>query len=193
MKRVCVFCGSRNGTRDQYVAAARRMGEALARRGIGLVYGGGGIGLMGILADAAVSAGGDVIGVIPEALMAREVAHRGLTDLRVVASMHERKALMAELADAFVALPGGFGTLEEFCESLTWAQLGIHRKPCGLLNVEGFFDPLLLLFDHAVRERFVSPDHRSLVVVEEDPERLLDALSRWEPPALERWMGREEI
>ena len=193
MKRVCVFCGSRNGTRDQYVAAARRTGEALARRGIGLVYGGGGIGLMGILADAALSAGGDVIGVIPEALMAREVAHRGLTDLRVVASMHERKALMAELADAFVALPGGFGTLEEFCESLTWAQLGIHRKPCGLLNVEGFFDPLLLLFDHAVRERFVSPDHRSLVVVEEDPERLLDALSRWEPPALERWMGREEI
>ena len=193
MKRVCVFCGSRNGTRDQYVAAARRMGEALARRGIGLVYGGGGIGLMGVLADAAVSAGGDVVGVIPEALMAREVAHRGLTDLRVVASMHERKALMAELADAFVALPGGFGTLEEFCESLTWAQLGIHRKPCGLLNVEGFFDPLLLLFDHAVRERFVSPDHRSLVVVEEDPERLLDALSRWEPPALERWMGREEI
>ncbi|MFZ1060565.1 MAG: TIGR00730 family Rossman fold protein [Candidatus Rokuibacteriota bacterium] len=193
MKRVCVFCGSRNGTRDQYVAAARRMGEALARRGIGLVYGGGGIGLMGVLADAAVSAGGDVIGVIPEALMAREVAHRGLPDLRVVASMHERKALMAELADAFVALPGGFGTLEEFCEALTWAQLGIHRKPCGLLNVEGFFDPLLSLFDHAVRERFVSPDHRSLVVVEEDPERLLDALSRWEPPALERWMGREEI
>ena len=193
MKRVCVFCGSRNGTRDQYVAAARRTGEALARRGIGLVYGGGGIGLMGVLADAAVSAGGDVVGVIPEALMAREVARRGLTDLRVVASMHERKALMAELADAFVALPGGFGTLEEFCESLTWAQLGIHRKPCGLLNVEGFFDPLLLLFDHAVRERFVSPDHRSLVVVEEDPERLLDALSRWEPPALERWMGREEI
>ena len=193
MKRVCVFCGSRNGTRDQYVAAARRTGEALARRGIGLVYGGGGIGLMGVLADAAVSAGGEVIGVIPEALMAREVAHRGLPDLRVVASMHERKALMAELADAFVALPGGFGTLEEFCEALTWAQLGIHRKPCGLLNVEGFFDPLLSLFDHAVRERFVSPDHRSLVVVEEDPERLLDALSRWEPPALERWMGREEI
>src|SRR3990172_1852809 len=193
MKRVCVFCGSRNGTRDQYVAAARRTGEALARRGIGLVYGGGGIGLMGVLADAAVSAGGDVIGVIPKALMAREVAHRGLPDLRVVASMHERKALMAELADAFVALPGGFGTLEEFCEALTWAQLGIHRKPCGLLNVEGFFDPLLSLFDHAVRERFVSPDHRSLVVVEEDPERLLDALSRWAPPALERWMGREEI
>jgi len=193
MKRVCVFCGSRNGTRDQYVAAARRTGEALARRGIGLVYGGGGIGLMGVLADAAVSAGGDVIGVIPKALMAREVAHRALPDLRVVASMHERKALMAELADAFVALPGGFGTLEEFCEALTWAQLGIHRKPCGLLNVEGFFDPLLSLFDHAVRERFVSPDHRSLVVVEEDPERLLDALSRWEPPALERWMGREEI
>jgi len=193
MKRVCVFCGSRNGTRDQYVAAARRTGEALARRGIGLVYGGGGIGLMGVLADAAVSAGGEVIGVIPEALMAREVAHGGLADLRVVASMHERKAVMAELADAFVALPGGFGTLEEFCEALTWAQLGIHRKPCGLLNVEGFFDPLLSLFDHAVRERFVSPDHRSLVVVEEDPERLLDALSRWEPPALERWMGREEI
>lgn len=193
MKRVCVFCGSRNGTRDQYVGSAKRMGEALARRGIGLVYGGGGIGLMGVLADAAVSAGGNVIGVIPEALMGREVAHGGLADLRVVASMHERKALMAELADAFVALPGGFGTLEEFCEVLTWAQLGIHRKPCGLLNVEGFFDPLLSLFDHAVREQFVSPDHRSLVVVEADPERLLDALLRWEPPALERWMGREEI
>ncbi len=169
------------------------MGEALARRGIGLVYGGGGIGLMGVLADAALSAGGEVIGVIPEALVVREVAHGGLTDLRVVASMHERKALMAELADAFVALPGGFGTLEEFCEALTWAQLGIHRKPCGLLNVEGFFDPLLSLFDHAVRERFVSPDHRSLVVVEDDPDRLLDALKYWEPPALERWMGREEI
>ncbi len=193
MKRACVFCGSRDGTRTQYVASARRMGEALARRGIGLVYGGGGIGLMGVLADAALSAGGEVIGVIPEALVAREVAHGGLTDLRVVASMHERKALMAELADAFVALPGGFGTLEEFCEALTWAQLGIHRKPCGLLNVEGFFDPLLSLFDHAVRERFVSPDHRSLVVAEDDPERLLDALSRWEPPAIERWMGREEI
>ena len=193
MKRVCVFCGSRDGTRDQYVGSARQMGQALARRGIGLVYGGGGIGLMGILADAALSAGGDVVGVIPEALMAREVAHGGLTDLRIVASMHERKALMAELSDAFVALPGGFGTLEEFCEALTWAQLGIHRKPCGLLNVEGFFDPLLSFFNHAVRERFVSPDHRSLVVVEEDPERLLDALSRWEPPALERLMGREEI
>ncbi len=193
MKRVCVFCGSRDGTRDQYVGSARQMGQALARRGIGLVYGGGGVGLMGILADAALSAGGDVVGVIPEALMAREVAHQGLTDLRVVASMHDRKALMAELADAFVALPGGFGTLEEFCEALTWAQLGIHRKPCGLLNVEGFFDPLLSFFDHAVHERFVSPDHRSLVVVEEDPERLLDALSRWEPPALERLMGREEI
>jgi len=169
------------------------MGQALARRGIGLVYGGGGIGLMGVLADAALSAGGDVIGVIPEALVAREVAHQGLGDLRVVASMHERKALMADLSDAFVALPGGLGTLEEFCEALTWAQLGIHRKPCGLLNVEGFFDPLLSFFDHAVRERFVSPDHRSLVVVEEDPERLLDALSRWEPPAFERLMGREEI
>lgn len=193
MKRVCVFCGSRNGTRDQYVGSARRMGEALARRGIGLVYGGGGIGLMGVLADAALSAGGDVIGVIPQALVAREVAHGGLTDLRVVASMHERKALMAELSDAFVALPGGFGTLEEFCEALTWAQLGIHRKPCGLLNVEGFFDPLLSFFDHAVRERFVGPDHRSLVVVEADPERLLDALRHWEPPALERLMGSKEI
>lgn len=193
MKRVCVFCGSNVGSRTVYREAAVRMGTVLARRGIGMVFGGGSVGLMGAVADAALAAGGEVIGVIPRALVEKELAHRGVADLRVVASMHERKALMAELADAFVALPGGFGTLEEFCEVLTWAQLGIHRKPCGLLNVTGFFDSLLALFDHAVAEGFLRLQHRALIVVEKDPERLLDALAAWEPPAIEKWVRQEEI
>src|ERR671931_564342 len=146
MKRICVFCGSNIGLRNVYFAVAQATGVALARRGIGLVYGGGRVGLMGVVADAVLKEGGEVIGVIPEALTTREVAHQGLDDLRVVGSMHERKALMAELANAFIALPGGYGTLEEFCEVLTWAQLGLHRKPCGILNVEGFYDSLLSLF-----------------------------------------------
>jgi uncharacterized protein (TIGR00730 family) len=168
------------------------MGELLARRGLGLVYGGGCVGLMGILADAVLAAGGEVIGVIPAALMAREVGHTGVTELRVVGSMHERKALMADLSDAFVALPGGFGTLEEFCEVLTWAQLGIHRKPCGLLNADGYYDPLLALLDHAVAERFLRPAHRALVLEERDLERLLDRLATSRLPDLEKWVDREE-
>ena len=192
MRRVCIFCGSNNGARTVYVDAARAMGAALARRRIGLVYGGGRVGLMGVVADAVIAEGGDVIGVIPEALVAKEVAHEGLPDLRVVGSMHERKALMAELADAFVALPGGYGTLEEFCEVVTWAQLGLHRKPCGLLNVGGFYDRLLALFDHAVAEHFVRPAHRSLVLEERDPEHLLDLLASYRPPALEKWLDRDE-
>ena len=192
MRRVCIFCGSNNGARTVYVDAARAMGAALARRRIGLVYGGGRVGLMGVVADAVMAGGGEVIGVIPEALVAKEVAHEGLPDLRVVGSMHERKALMAELADAFVALPGGYGTLEEFCEVVTWAQLGLHRKPCGLLNVGGFYDRLLALFDHAVAEHFVRPAHRSLVLEEHDPEHLLDLLASYRPPALEKWLDRDE-
>lgn len=192
MRRVCIFCGSNNGARTVYVDAARAMGAALARRRIGLVYDGGRVGLMGVVADAVLAGGGEVIGVIPEALVAKEVAHEGLPDLRVVGSMHERKALMAELADAFVALPGGYGTLEEFCEVVTWAQLGLHRKPCGLLNVGGFYDRLLALFDHAVAEHFVRPAHRSLVLEERDPEHLLDLLASYRRPALEKWLDRDE-
>jgi len=192
MRRVCIFCGSSKGARDVYVAAARAMGVALTRRHIGLVFGGGRVGLMGVVADTVLAAGGEVIGVIPEALVAKELAHNGVGDLRVVSSMHERKALMAELADAFVALPGGYGTFEEFCEVVTWAQLGLHRKPCGLLNVEGFYDPLLAFFDHAVAEHFVRPAHRALVLEEGDPERLLDRLADFQAPPMEKWIERDE-
>jgi uncharacterized protein (TIGR00730 family) len=169
------------------------MGVVLSSRGIGLVYGGGSVGLMRVVADTVIRQGGEVIGVIPEALATKEVAHQGLKDLRVVGSMHERKALMAELADAFIALPGGYGTLEEFCEVLTWAQLGLHRKPCGILNVKGFYDPLLSFFDHALSEGFVREVHRSLILVDEDPERLLDKLIDYQPPALDKWIDQDEI
>jgi uncharacterized protein (TIGR00730 family) len=168
------------------------MGEALARREIGLVYGAGNIGLMGILADTVLAEGGEVIGVIPEALVAREVAHEGLTEMHVVKSMHERKALMADLSNAFVAMPGGFGTFEEFCEVLTWSQLSIHTKPCALLNVAGYYDPLLTLFDHAVTERFIRPEHRALVLEETDPDRLLDRLFAFQPPPIHKWIDRDE-
>lgn len=192
IKRICVYCGSNSGSRPAYAQAARDLGTLLARRGLELVYGGGRVGLMGVLADAVLAAGGHVIGVIPQSLVAREVGHAGLPDLRVVGSMHERKALMVELADAFIALPGGFGTLEEFCEVLTWAQLGLHRKPHGLLNVEGFYDSLLSFFDHAVAENFIRPIHRELVITESDPERLLDLLAQSHPPDLDKWIDRDQ-
>jgi uncharacterized protein (TIGR00730 family) len=192
MRRVCVFCGSSSGARACYVDAARVLGRVLAHREIGLVYGGGRVGLMGVLADTVMAAGGEVVGVIPEAMVSKEVAHQGLSDLRVVGSMHERKALMAELADAFVALPGGFGTFEEFCEIVTWAQLGLHRKPCGLLNVEDYYDRLLALFDHAVAEQFVRPMHRALVLEERDPERLLRLLAAYRAPELAQWIDQDE-
>jgi uncharacterized protein (TIGR00730 family) len=192
MKRVCVFCGSSTGIRTVYREAARALGIALAQRGEELVFGGGRVGLMGVLADAVLAAGGRAIGVIPEALVAKELAHRGLTELRVVDSMHQRKALMADLSDAFLALPGGFGTLEEYCEVLTWAQLGLHAKPCGLLNVAGFYDGLLELFDHAVSEQFVSGPHRLLVLVEQDPQRLLDLLAGYRAAQVEKWIDRLE-
>jgi hypothetical protein len=192
IKRLCVYCGSNSGSRPAYVKAATDLGTVLARRGVELVYGGGRVGLMGAIADAVLAADGKVIGVIPEALAAREVAHLGLKDLRVVRSMHERKALMVELSDAFIALPGGFGTLEEFCEVLTWAQLGLHRKPHGLLNVEGFYDALLSFFDHAVAENFIRAEHRELVVAETDPERLIELLLKSKPPNLDKWIDRDQ-
>ncbi|HEX6909842.1 MAG TPA: TIGR00730 family Rossman fold protein [Longimicrobium sp.] len=188
MQRICVFCGSSPGGRPDYAQAAREMGAALAERGIGLVYGGGRVGLMGIVADAVMQAGGEVIGVIPEALLRREVGHGAITDLRVVGSMHERKALMADLADGFVAMPGGYGTFEEFCEVITWSQLGIHPKPCGLLNVGGYYAPLLAMFDHAVAEGFVRPQHRELVLEETAPAPLLERMRAFEPPATEKWI-----
>jgi uncharacterized protein (TIGR00730 family) len=190
LRRICVFCGSSNGTRPEYLEAARHLGETLASRGLGLVYGGAHVGLMGRVADACRSAGGHVTGVIPERLVDAEVAHVGLDDLRIVGSMHERKALMAELADGFVALPGGFGTLEEFCEVLTWSQLGLHPvpKPCALLDVAGFYEPLVALFDRGVDEGFVRPAHRGLVLVDDDVDLLLDRLAAWTPPpATRKW------
>jgi uncharacterized protein (TIGR00730 family) len=178
------------GNRPAYKLAAQAMGETLARQGLGLVYGGGNVGLMGIVADATLAADGEVIGVIPEFLNAKEIAHTGLTKLHVVGSMHERKALMAELSDAFVALPGGYGTLEEFCEILTWSQLGLHQKPQGLLNVESYYEPLLRLFDQAVTEQFLKPELRSLVLEASNPEDLLDLMANYQPPRVEKWIGR---
>ena len=180
------------GRRPAYAEAARGLGALLASRGIGVVYGGGNVGLMGELADAALAAGGEVVGVIPDALVARELAHRAVTDLRIVASMHERKALMADLSDAFLALPGGFGTFEEFCEAVTWTQLGLHAKPCGLLNVEGYYDPLLELFDSGVRERFIREENRAIILSDTDPERLLDALMVVRPAMVPKWIRRDE-
>jgi uncharacterized protein (TIGR00730 family) len=190
MQRICVFCGSNPGANPQYTAAAQRIGAILAHRQLTLVYGGGNVGLMGVVANAVLDAGGEVIGVIPQALADLEVAHTGLPDLRIVGSMHERKALMADLSDGFIALPGGIGTLEEFCEVLTWAQLGMHVKPCGLINVEGYFDHLITFLDHAVRERFFRAEHRTMVLLEEDPDTLLNRFDAYRPPHLEKWIDR---
>lgn len=188
MKRICVFCGSSAGARPAYRAAAAALGRTLAARGIALVYGGGSVGLMGAVADAALEAGGEVIGVIPRALQLRELAHARLTTLHVVSSMHERKAKMAELADAFVALPGGMGTLEELAEILTWAQLGLHARPCGLFDVAGYYAPLIAFFDQAAAEGFLRAEHRQLLLVGTSPEDLLDRFARWQPPRLEKWI-----
>ena len=190
MRSLCVFCGSSPGAQSAYADAARDMGRTLAARGIRLVYGGGHVGLMGVLADAALAAGGDVVGVITEGLQLREVGHKGLPDLRVVPSMHERKAVMAALSEAFVALPGGAGTLDELFEAWTWTQLGIHRKPVGFLNTAGYYDPLLTFLDRAVAERFIRSDDRASVVVDTDPERLLDRLATATLPAVDKWIDR---
>lgn len=192
MQKVCVFCGSRPGTDAAYAHAARTLGRTLAERGITLVYGGARVGLMGALADAAMKAGGEVVGVMPKALVEREISHTGLTELHIVGSMHERKALMAKLSDGFVALPGGTGTLEEFFEVLTWANLGEHRKPCGLLNVAGYFDPLLALFDHMAKQGFLTEQHRAMVLVGSEAAELLEAFSSYTPPSVPRWIGASE-
>ena len=189
---VCVFCGSREGRAAVYREAARSVGRTLGARGHGLVYGGAGRGLMGVVADAALDAGARVVGVLPEQLFQREVAHPGLDELVVVRSMHERKAEMASRSQAFLVLPGGLGTLEETFEIVTWAQLGIHGKPVGLLDVAGYFRPLLAFLDHAVEEGFLDPDHRRLLLVAEEVDELLDAFARWEGPVTERWMGPDE-
>ncbi len=196
MQRICVFCGSNAGNRPQYRSEAERLGRLLAARGLELVYGGGNVGLMGIVADACLEAGGSVIGVIPEALMGKEVAgrhvdHRNLTRLEVVDSMHTRKARMAELADGFIAMPGGFGTFEEFCEVLTWGQLGFHVKPMGLLNVAGYYDTLLALFDHAVQEGFLRQQNRDMALADADPSRLLEAMAAFTPEPVSKWLKEE--
>jgi uncharacterized protein (TIGR00730 family) len=190
VKRVCVFSGSSPGAELAYRAAADDLGHGLAERGIELVYGGAHVGLMGVVADAALEGGGRVIGVIPQSLVDREIAHPGLTDLRIVDSMHERKAQMAELADAFVALPGGVGTLEELFEVYTWNQLGLHAKPLGLFNVRGYFDGLVRFLDHAVAERFVTRAHRAMLLVGDELGALLDGLAGWEAPAQPKWIDR---
>ncbi len=192
MKRVCVFCGSSPGIRESYAAAATRLAEALVARGLSIVYGGGNVGLMGTLADAALKAGGEVIGVIPRVLATKELAHLGLTELRIVGSMHERKALMAELSDAFIAMPGGYGTFEEFCEILTWTQLGLKRSPCGLLNIDGYYDNLLKLFDHAVDEQFVKPAHRSMVLDDADAASLVAKIEGYSVPEVNKWIDLEQ-
>lgn len=188
MRTICVFCGSNPGARPEYQRVVGELGRGLAGRGLRVVYGGAALGAMGRLADAAIAAGGEVIGVIPQALMDAEIAHAGLTDLRVVGSMHERKAAMAELADGFIALPGGLGTLDELAEVATWAQLGLHAKPIGLLDPLGYFDLLLRFLDHAVDEGFLRPEHRALLLRERAVEPLLDAMAAWTPITVAKWL-----
>jgi len=193
MRRICVFSGSSAGARAEYAAAARALGTALVARGLSLVYGGAKVGLMGVIADTVLAAGGEVIGIIPKRLMTKELAHPGLAELRVVPSMHDRKREMADLADAFVALPGGIGTLEELTEVLSWAQLGLHGKPCGVLEVAGYFERLVAFLDHAVDERFLRPAHRAMLVVASDADDLLARLEAYRAPVVEKWLDRDTI
>jgi uncharacterized protein (TIGR00730 family) len=192
MRRLCVFCGSSEGRDPAYRQAARALGETLAANGIGLVYGGAAVGLMGALADAALGAGGEVSGVMPRALVEKEIAHNRLSDLRVVGSMHERKALMAELSDGFVALPGGIGTFEELFEMWTWAQLGHHGKPCALLNVRGFYDGLIAFLDQVAERGFMKGAHRAMLIVGQEPMELIERLRAYEPPAVSKWITARE-
>jgi uncharacterized protein (TIGR00730 family) len=190
MKRLCVYCGSRPGSQPAYTEAAKNLARALVNRKIEVVYGGASVGTMGVLANTVLAEGGHVIGIIPQAVLGREVVHRGLSELRVVTSMHERKALMAELSDGFIALPGGLGTLDEVFEILTWGQLGLHQKPCGLLNIRDYYRGLIDFLDHAVSERFITEVHRAMLLVEEEPERLLDHFERYKAPAVAKWVDR---
>lgn len=192
LQRVCVYCASNDGARPEYLAAARALGRAIATRGMCVVYGGGRVGLMGALADAALEAGGEVVGVMPHALVQREVAHHGLTALHVVDSMHERKAMLADLSDAFVALPGGVGTLEEFFETWTWAQLGVHQKPVGLLDVADYWQPLVRMLEHANVEGFLRGAPQEWLVMHTDPDTMLDQLATFEPPQMRRWLRMGE-
>jgi uncharacterized protein (TIGR00730 family) len=193
VRRLCVFCGSSPGARPAYAEAAEELGRVLVAEGIGLVYGGGQVGLMGRLADAVLAEGGEAIGVLPEALVAKEIGHPGVEDLRVVGSMHERKALMAELSDGFVALPGGLGTVEELFEVYTWSQLGLHHKPCSLLDVDGYYEGIASFLSHAVEERFLREDHRAMLIVEREPRALIERLRRFEPAAIvPKWIDRRE-
>jgi len=191
MKRICVFCGSSPGHDRIFLDAARNVGRLLAARGLDLVYGGAHVGLMGAVADAALAAGGHVIGVIPQSMVEREIAHTRLSELRIVATMHERKAMMESLSDGFIALPGGMGTLEEVCEIYTWGQLGLHAKPCGLLNVQGYYDALLQLFDRAVASGFLRAVYREMVLADADPARLLDQFTAYKPVIANKWITRE--
>ena len=191
MQRICVYCGSSSGKNSAYTAAAKQLGAELAKRNLALVYGGASIGIMGVIADAVMAHGGEVIGVIPQVLVEKEVSHAHLTELKIVNSMHERKALMAELADGFIALPGGLGTLEELFEILTWAQLGLHQKPCALLNVNHYYDALIAFLDQAVDEQFVSPKHRALLLLEENPGAIIDRLVGYRAPVLKHWLSAE--
>ena len=192
MDRICVYCGSRPGRLPEYSDAARMLGHELAARKLGLVYGGASVGVMGAVADAILEKGGEAIGVIPFALATREVAHSGLDDLFVVDSMHERKAKMAELSDGFIALPGGWGTIEEIFEMLTWAQLGFHQKPCGLLNIAGYYDHLFTFLEHAIDQRFVREEYRPMIMMEETASDLLDRYQQYQAPSVRKWIGPEE-
>jgi hypothetical protein len=192
MKSICVYCGSSPGRQESYAVAARDLARAMVDRNLRLVYGGACVGIMGMVADAVLEFGGEAVGVIPEGLVRREVAHANLTELHITHSMHERKTLMAELADGFIALPGGIGTLEEIFEIWTWAQLGMHGKPCGLLNVEGYYDALTAFLDHTVAERFVKETHRDMLIVEKNPDVMLDRFAEYRPVVVTKWVGKDE-
>lgn len=193
MKRLCVYCGSNLGRDPAYASAGTSLGKSLAKESIGLVYGGASLGIMGAVADGVTAAGGEAVGIIPSDLLKKEIAHSKLTELKVVGSMHERKALMAKLSDGFIALPGGLGTLEELFEVWTWAQLGFHRKPCALLNVRSYYAPLITFLDQAVEEGFLQEMHRSMLIVEEDPEQLIAQMKIYQPPAVPKWLGKDSL
>lgn len=191
LNRICVYCGSSPGRRKEYVESAKELAKVFVKKQIELVYGGASVGVMGAIADTILDNSGQAIGVIPEDLVQKEVAHNGLTDLKVVSSMHERKAQMVELSDGFIALPGGLGTIEELFEVLTWGQLGFHQKPIGILNVCGYYNHLSSFLDYAVSEQFVREDHRSMLIVEEDPKKLINRFENYEPPVVEKWISRD--